>query len=273
MKVLICIPSGDDWKADFAISLTALQFDLHQHGIAARPANYRSSILPHSRQILVQSAIEYGAEYVLFLDSDMAFPAWVARRLLSLNLGIVAANCARKDSIEKATPTAARGWNFDKEINEPLETMRGNAPIEVDAVGLGCMLIRTDVFKKLREPWFLFQWHEGKRTYIGEDYYFCAKAKRAGYSIHVDPIVSRYMGHVGTHAFNLHFPQLDKHAFEHIRKGSVHWEEMIRIERGGEGLAPRPTERITLDHGVVVAREEIKEPIEQESQPGARRIA
>lgn len=251
LKVLICVPSGDDWKAEFAMSLSALQFDLYQHGIYARPANYRSSMLVLSRQILASNAISYGAEYVLFLDSDMAFPAWVARRLLSLNLDIVGANCARHGTIGKETPTAKRRWDFDKGIDECLDTSSGNHPVEVDAVGFGCLLIKTEVFKKLREPWFLFQWHEAKQAYIGEDYYFCKKAKRAGYTIHVDPITSRYMGHVGTHIYNLHTPQIDKHLFERIRAESQHWMEKVRMS--ATDIKGNPLEPVILDCGRVVS--------------------
>ena len=76
MRVGICIPSSDHWKADFGLSLAKMtahfvmnwpdktaEFGIH---------NFRSSILPSSRNALVEWAQETEATHVLFLDDDIA---------------------------------------------------------------------------------------------------------------------------------------------------------------------------------------------------------
>lgn len=52
-------------------------------------------------------------------------------------------------------------------------------PYYVDGVGMGFILIRRDVFQKVKPPWFKF-------GFLSEDYNFCLKAKEAGFKIKVD---------------------------------------------------------------------------------------
>ena len=61
----------------------------------------------------------------------------------------------------------------------PLKMWEDGKPYYVDAVGLGFILIRKDVFQNIPYPWFKF-------TDLSEDYYFCQKARDAGYKIKVD---------------------------------------------------------------------------------------
>ena len=63
------------------------------------------------------------------------------------------------------------------------------------------MLIKADVFKKMSEPWFETPWRTDARGYIGEDVFFCNKAKSIGYKIYIDHNVSKEIGHIGTFEF------------------------------------------------------------------------
>jgi len=52
--------------------------------------------------------------------------------------------------------------------------------VEIDGCGFGCVLIKTDVFRNIKDrPWFDTQGS-------GEDFYFCRKAIEAGYKIYCD---------------------------------------------------------------------------------------
>lgn len=56
--------------------------------------------------------------------------------------------------------------------------------VEVDEVGTGCILIRRRVFEALADPWF--ELGQIKSDEMGEDLYFCRKARAAGFRIAVD---------------------------------------------------------------------------------------
>ena len=52
--------------------------------------------------------------------------------------------------------------------------------LEVEGAGAGLMFVRRHVFEKLRKPWFVFN------DRIGEDFYFCKKARTAGFRVFAD---------------------------------------------------------------------------------------
>jgi GT2 family glycosyltransferase len=61
-------------------------------------------------------------------------------------------------------------------------------PFEVDAGGAGCLLIRRDVFDKVKWPWF--KWVEfGDGTQESEDIFFFRKCNEAGLRVRIDPSV------------------------------------------------------------------------------------
>ena len=59
--------------------------------------------------------------------------------------------------------------------------------MKVDGVGTGCLLIHRDVLKAIDPPWFKFQYTHDGTIELSEDYYFCEKAKAAGFELFLDP--------------------------------------------------------------------------------------
>jgi hypothetical protein len=56
--------------------------------------------------------------------------------------------------------------------------------VETDAVGMGTLCVAREVFETLGQPYFQFA-YVGER-FIGEDIWFCNQARKAGYKIWVD---------------------------------------------------------------------------------------
>ena len=71
---------------------------------------------------------------------------------------------------------------------------------EVDALPTGMLLIKPHVFETLARPWFATPPNE-KLELQGEDYYFCARAKEAGFSIWMDCDLSLQVTHWGDMGF------------------------------------------------------------------------
>jgi hypothetical protein len=57
------------------------------------------------------------------------------------------------------------------------------------------------VFDKLPKPWFTTR-IEGEKI-LGEDYYFCEQAAKAGFEIWCDGNLSREVGHIGQKIYHL----------------------------------------------------------------------
>lgn len=71
-----------------------------------------------------------------------------------------------------------------------LEEMKDEHVIEIDGCGLGCILIKREVFEKIGFPYFERHSDRG-----GEDFDFCRKAQEKGYKIYAD--LSVLCGHYG----------------------------------------------------------------------------
>ena len=165
-----------------------------------RVHNARGSVLPNTRQDMLNRSIEVGCTHMLFLDSDMTFPEDIVHRLLASKKRVIAANCPTKKI--PSNPTARlkvpgnAGGKFVYTTDESPKLEK------VWRVGTAVMLIDLDIFrtnKRLQEPsWFDMVWVPEVGKYQGEDWYFCARLEDAGIGIWVDHEVSRQIGHLGS---------------------------------------------------------------------------
>ena len=155
-----------------------------------------STILLTQRERLAIEAQKIGAEYMLWLDSDMVFPPTTALRLMAHNEDVVAANYVRRQPPYKGVAYETIG---DWQNPLPYEPQDDLAPIE--GIGMGCMLMRTCILDEIPQPWFEFGWNPQTTDHLGEDMIFCQKIAQAGYTIKVDTQLSMETLHLGTYAF------------------------------------------------------------------------
>ncbi len=186
-RVAICIPSGDELKADFAMSLAGMvSVTKTKIGLC----NAKSSIVAIGRNLLVGQAQEIKATHMLFLDSDMVFPVNTLDRLLSHKKDIVGCVYSRR-----VPPIFTMGSTRDGKtvhINSGLHSMA--------MIPTGCLLIKMSVFDKLDKPYFKGR-IDDNGTIIGEDVEFCEQVIKAGYDIWCDVELSPQIGHIGQHIF------------------------------------------------------------------------
>ena len=154
------------------------------------------TLIFHQREKLAKTAIEAGAEAILWIDSDMRFPADTYEVLLSHDVDICGVNATTR--VEPIVPTA-----LDLEIvdDSPVFKKVDSKDKEyvevVSAVGFGVTLTRVSVFKQIPAPWFDILWTD-KGGIIGEDVHFCIKAQDFKIKTHVDHVLSKYIKHIGT---------------------------------------------------------------------------
>ena len=174
-KLAISIPSTGTIKSQTVFSLCRM--------LKGFPYEYtvlfhEGSMLHVMRNRLIQKAIDEKCTHLLFIDSDMMFEKDSAIRLLKRNKDIIGVNYHKRK-----LPVEAIVQNPKK--------LQGLTTC--DAVGTGFMLIRLDIFKKLEQPWFFWAYADGEP--VGEDFWFCAKAREMGYNIYCD--MGLKMGHIG----------------------------------------------------------------------------
>ena len=157
--------------------------------------NERASLLPKSRQGLVDKAIKANCDYVLFIDTDQTFPSNLLYRLLHWDKSVVACNIATKSI--PASPTA-RSFNpkhvgGDVVYSDPEK----HGLEEVWRVGTGVMLLKVATLKAIPKPWFSVYYQPEQDEFVGEDWFLCEQLEKIGCKIYVDHDLSREVGHVG----------------------------------------------------------------------------
>jgi hypothetical protein len=195
-KLAVCIPTRDTLHSAHAMCLLELVKFNTMHNIDTHVFMNASTVLLTQRERLATSAIELDSEYVLWLDSDMTFPATTAVRLLAHNEPVVAANY-----VTRSMPLKGVAYTSNGDWSSWLSFEKTESLAEVERVGMGCFLMKTELFSKLSKPWFEFKWNPESNDYSGEDFILCQKLLDAGYKIKVDTALSHDIRHLGTYGF------------------------------------------------------------------------
>lgn len=197
-NIAICFPSGENVSVQFTLSLTNM---LRSHpelpiGIVA---NCSSCLVAFNRNNLVNIAKSTNASHILFIDSDTVFQPDALSRLLVHDLPIVGATASKRtDEINNAV-----GLTLEK---EKLRLTTSPILTKMKMLGFPFMLIKMEVFDKMKEPWFAEPpcWMVGRteeKGLIPEDEYFCTFAVDAGFDIWCDTELSRQIGHRGSKTY------------------------------------------------------------------------
>jgi cellulose synthase/poly-beta-1,6-N-acetylglucosamine synthase-like glycosyltransferase len=153
------------------------------------------------RNKLVKTSLEAKCDYIVFIDADMRFPKDTIMRLLRHQKDIIGVNATTRT--EPVIPTAK-----NLTINEdgsctwlPIYSNSLDGISKADGIGCGVMMIKASVFAKLQEPYFYFEQLPDNKI-LGEDIYFCIKAKDAGIDTWVDHDLSMDIKHIGQYTYS-----------------------------------------------------------------------
>ena len=208
--ISVCVPAQDHVATGFMNDLarmmawTSLNLTAPGH-IEGLQLNVLSETLIHTgRQRLAETALAHDVDYILWLDSDMRFPADTLHRLLSRREPFVGVNYSTRGVPPKFTASVKVKWGPDEERIPCVTDENASGLEEVEGMGLGVTLIRSDVFAALPEPrgenrpWFWYDYHPEIDAHMGEDVYFCRAAREAGFTPKVDHDLSRLCSHIGS---------------------------------------------------------------------------
>lgn len=195
--VVVAYLSGDMVHSDFTMALGMLMaYSIAIPKIWTALNNTRCSVIDHGRNVALQQVYTGDCSHILFLDSDMTYPANTLHRLLSHNKDIVGASyCTR------VMPHGMVHRNLNKSSTlPPIENYSNDAPgsalHEVQSLGGGCLLIRREVLDAFPLPVFQSLWISTEIPQ-GEDRGFCLKARELGFKVWMDVPLTYEMGHCG----------------------------------------------------------------------------
>ncbi len=148
-----------------------------------------------SRNKIVEHALKGDYTHVLMIDDDMIFSAEDLIKLLAHDVDVCSGIAFQR--IEPYVPCVFR-FNETTNLFSPIYPIKQGFG-EVDAMGGFFLLIKIDVLRKLNKPYFEY----GDKSLgiglksggIGEDVYFCTKAKRADFKVWSDTnVVIKHIG-------------------------------------------------------------------------------
>lgn len=194
--IAVGLPTFDDVKADFALSLAMMVAHTRQVQFAFNHS--KATWVAHARNLIVQGAIDLGADWLLFIDSDTTFPRETLNRLMSWEKDIVCASYVKKKPPYMTVGKLIQrpGDKLGKEAQ-----VEANGLYEMEEIGLGMCLIRMSVFKNLPKPWFHYEYRRGSNVMTGEDILWCHEVRKLGYKIWIDAALSMHVGHIGNFVF------------------------------------------------------------------------
>jgi hypothetical protein len=226
-----------------------LQNIMNKYGIECKFSFlFNESLITRARNYLVDEFLRSNCTHMLFLDSDISYSAQDIIALLALDKDVIGAPYPKK-AINWRNIIEAIKKNPDIEVDEVqklvgdyvFNVVKGTKsfsvtePLEVMEIGTGYMLIKREVFDKMKEAYPQIHYkpdHVGQKNfdgsryihayfdtvidykdsitgggsdrYLSEDYMFCQMWRKIGGQIFLCPWMKTQ--HVGTYAFNGNMP-------------------------------------------------------------------
>ena len=190
--IIVSVPLGQDYKIDSRLKELLSIWDNTieglevYHPISSSPEVGRDMAVYYAKYRRPKPA------HVLFIDADVLPRRNTLERLKELD----------KDIVMGVYPMTQKGeikWSVSRD--EPfsgiaIDDLHRN-PFKICSGGFGVTLIKYEVFEALEWPYWKKIYKPGGIE-MGEDIYFCEKARKAGYDIWCDPLVKcdhpKYVG-------------------------------------------------------------------------------
>ena len=194
-RVLIYVPSYlglmDVMAVESFIHLINDCYEWKKKGWEFYPVIAKRMFIQNARNMAVDHALAQDMDYILFIDDDMVIRPEdkLFTKLVEHDKDIVAPLFFHRRHpyapllFKRNIRAGGRYTTFDN----IMDYQKGL--LQVDGVGCGVVLIKTEVFKKIDNPYFVFG------DTFGEDLYFCNKAINAGFKIYCDTNIE--VGHIG----------------------------------------------------------------------------
>ena len=208
MRILIAVPTFENIYPDTYKSI----WDMDKDEYDCIFEYVRGYDCATARNKIVRRAIDHGVDYVFMVDNDVVLPEDVLIRMLEdprdVRLGYYAHRnednlytgrvnvCKKKDQYGKDY------FNYPLESEytaEELKVMynKGIRKLLIHGGGMGCALIKTDVFHRTKYPWYDWVNYANGKGMLSEDLYFCENCRKNNIPIFTDTAAS--CGHIMRH--------------------------------------------------------------------------
>ena len=190
MKLMLGIPTGGTPAEPFLKSLNDMQLPLAFSEVENK--SVVGNFVPAARELLVEYALERGADFLLMIDDDMIVPPDALQRLLDTfgdpNVALCGALYYSRDGLR---PMVVDDWNPQDTTSASIPAFDDRTPVRVGGVGFGLAMVRTAAAARLARPLFsaqiLLERVAGRVRICNEDYLFCRRLREAGWDVLLHP--------------------------------------------------------------------------------------
>ena len=150
-------------------------------------------LTPAAREALTDKCLESNMDYMFMIDDDMLAPIDIFERLYKHNVDIVAPLAFTRNAPHFAVLYECHS-GFDPVqkneyfINHYVRNYPKNTLVRCDAVGFGAALIKVEVVRKMKRPYFM------STCGTGEDVLFCYNDQKIGAKVYMDTATK--LGHL-----------------------------------------------------------------------------
>jgi len=178
MRVLIGIPVHPELGVSplFVRFLNQALSTLASNGIQVDYLFMTTPSIETARESIVNALLDGGYDKLIFLDSDVILDAGALLLMLITDSPIACCPYMTKRGGLSVYHITSDGTGGFKQVPLSID-MLGPQFTPVDACGLGAVAVDSDVFRKMKSPYFLFSFNEKTRQYISEDVYFFLRVK------------------------------------------------------------------------------------------------
>jgi hypothetical protein len=226
-----------------------LQTTMSKYGIETKFSFlFNESLITRVRNYLVDEFLRTDFTHLLFIDSDIHYAPQDVIALLALNKDVIGGPYPKKSiNWKNVADTARKHPDLDPKELEKLvgeyvfNVVKGTKqftvtePLEVMEIGTGFMMVKREVFDKMKEAYPTIQYKPdhvgqanfdgtryihayfdtvidskdsivggGSERYLSEDYMFCQMWRKIGGEIYLCPWMKTQ--HIGTYAFTGNMP-------------------------------------------------------------------
>lgn len=199
-KILIAVPTFENITPDTYKSIYNLQ---KRDGDLLFFDFVRGYDCATARNNIVKLGLSMETDFVLMVDNDVVLPPesliWLLEDTRDVCLGYYPHRNKENQYGGKTSVCRLGPYNYvDQYSAIELRDMakRGEYKVQIHGGGAGCELVKTDVYRRQKFPWYKWINYDNGQV-LSEDLYFCEQCKQHRIPIYVDTRVG--CGHLFRH--------------------------------------------------------------------------
>lgn len=144
------------------------------------------------RNLIAHWAVNF--DYLFSVDSDIVLPADSLVKMLNHDVDVVSGVYIQRKPGEEILEIYRKN-DFGGVSNVSFKQLQPAGLHEIDGCGFGCVLVKSDIIRKIGYPQFVYHSAIDHMNTISEDVHFCREAQKHGAKLYVDSsIICKHIG-------------------------------------------------------------------------------